>query len=82
MATIRYRRKAKDRYTDELAKAAFIEAYAYAFEFEFFLNHCAIRSEMKEDIPDCMMRSCFAIALLANNWNFFIHGLEKPVEKP
>ena len=80
LATIRYRRKAKNRYTDELAKAAFIELYAYAFEFEHFLQRCAIPTEMKTKVPQCMMESSFAIALMANDWIFFLHGLEKAVE--
>ena len=79
LATIRYRRKAKQQYTDELAKAAFIEAYAYASEFERFLSKCSIPTEMKEELPECMVRSSLAIALITNDWNFFIHGLEKAV---
>ena len=51
-----------------------------AFKFEMFLNRCAIATEMKETLLDCTMRSSFAIALVANDWNFFIHGLEKAVK--
>ena len=79
LATIRYRRKAGRNYQDELAKAAFMEAYAFASEFELFLSRGSVPVEMKEEVPECMMKSSFAIALLANDWNFFIHGLEKAV---
>ena len=58
---------------------AFIEAYAYASEFELFMSRGSVPTKMREKVPECMMKSSFAIALLANDWNFFIHSLEKAV---
>ena len=79
LAAIRYRRTAKEKYTEEGAKQAFIQAYAYCSDFEHFLANCAVPLKMKTKVPYCMEKSSLAIAMVSNSWNHFIHGFDKQV---
>ena len=81
LATICYRRATRTGYSDQAAKDCFLEAYSFAYEFEHFMQRCAIPAKMRTEAPECMIRSSMAIALIANNWEFFLHGLEKRSKK-
>ena len=81
LATIHYRRAARSRYSDEAAKECFIEAYSHAYEYEHFMQRCSIPAKIRNEAPECMICSSMAVALIANNWEFFLHGLEKSVKE-
>ena len=67
--TVLYRREVGSKnFTVAGAKQAFVTAYAYAHEFEHFLNRTCVPAELKKDVPLCMKMSSLPLAVNVNEW--------------
>ena len=79
--TVRYRREVgSEKFTVKGAKEAFVTAYAYAHEFEHFLNRTCIPAELKKDVPLCMKLSSLPLALNINEWYMITTEFETALE--